>query len=137
MDVEQSYGAVVFFKNKEPIYLLLHYEASHWGLVKGHMENNETQEETALRELKEETGLTKIKLIAGFKEKINYFYKRKNQTIHKQVTYFLVQTYHKEINLSSEHIGYEWLNHEEATEKLSFKNTKNVLKKAHNYLKNK
>ena len=44
----------------------------HWGFVKGHVEDNETEKETALRELKEETGLSKVEFIEGFKEKTHY-----------------------------------------------------------------
>ena len=132
--MEQSCGAVVFIKNNETEYLLLHYGKGHWGFVKGHIENMETEKETTLRELKEETGLSKVEFVEGFKEKKHYSYKRNKKIIYKKVTYFLIQAQHKKIKLSNEHIGYEWLNYERAKEKLSFKNSKNILKKAHKLL---
>lgn len=132
--MEQSCGAVVFVRNEEREYLLLHYGEGHWGFVKGHVEDDETEKETALRELKEETGLSKVEFIEGFKDKIQYYYKRNDQTIYKEVTYFLIQAQHKKIRLSNEHVGYDWLNFKRAKEKTSFMNSKNVLKKAHNFL---
>ena len=52
MPYEHSAGAVIFRKeNERPLYLLLHYEAGHWGCAKGHVENSETIEETARREI--------------------------------------------------------------------------------------
>ena len=72
MLMEHSCGAIVFVRHKEREYLLLHYGMGHWGFVKGHVEDNETEKETALRELKEETGLSKVEFIEGFKEKTHY-----------------------------------------------------------------
>ena len=136
MTMEQSCGAVVFFRNKETEYLLLHYGEGHWGFVKGHVESMETEQETTLRELKEETGLSKVEFLEGFKEKIHYYYKRNGITIYKKVTYFLIRAQHKKIKLSNEHVGYEWLNYQRAKEKLSFKNSKNILEKAHKRIEN-
>ena len=54
---EKSCGAVIFHKKEELIrYLLLNYAAGHWDFVKGNVEPNETEKETVVRELKEETG---------------------------------------------------------------------------------
>lgn len=136
MTLEKSCGAVVFIINEEIEYLLLHYGEGHWGFVKGHVESNETEKETTLRELKEETGLSQVKLFEGFKEKIYYYYKRNNITVNKKVTFFLIRAQHKKIKLSNEHVGYEWLNYQKAKEKLSFKNSKNILEKAHKLLEN-
>ena len=57
MKREKSAGAIVFRKEKEPVYLLLHYEAKHWDFPKGHVEKNETDEQTVRREIQEETGI--------------------------------------------------------------------------------
>jgi len=89
----------------------------------GQGEDDETEKETALRELEEETGLSKVEFIEGFKEKIQYYYKRNYQTIYKEVTYFLIEAQHKKIRLSNEHVGYNWLNFKRAKEKTSFMNS--------------
>jgi len=136
MQLETSCGAVVFTRNAEIKYLLLHYEAGHWDFVKGNIEPNETEEETVRRELKEETGITQASFIKNFRQTINYFFRARGKTISKRVILYLIETKETRVNLSFEHIGYEWLNYQQALERLTFKNAKQVLNKAQNYLKN-
>jgi bis(5'-nucleosidyl)-tetraphosphatase len=131
---EKSCGAVVFVKNIEITYLLLQYEAGHWDFVKGNVEPNESEQETVLRELKEETGIVATQTIAGFREKILYYYRRQGSAVHKEVVFFLIETDTKKVTLSFEHVGFDWLNYERALEKLTFKNAKDVLQKAHEFL---
>jgi 8-oxo-dGTP pyrophosphatase MutT (NUDIX family) len=132
---EKSCGAVVFKRNSEEEYLLLHYAAGHWDFVKGNVEPSENEEDTVMRELKEETGIVEAQFVEGFRETISYFYRRSGSTVHKEVVFFLVQTVESRVTLSYEHIGYEWLNYEEAIERLTFENAKKVLQKAHQFLK--
>ena len=134
MPKEISAGAVVFRQNKEVKYLLLNYEAGHWDFPKGHIEKGEEEKETVKREVEEETGISKISFIEGFKEKIKYFYRREGQTIYKEVVFYLVETKESKIKISFEHIGYEWLDYEDALKRLTFKNAKEILKKAHSFL---
>jgi 8-oxo-dGTP pyrophosphatase MutT (NUDIX family) len=132
---EKSCGAVVFTRNAEVNYLLLHYEAGHWDFVKGNVEPNESEKDTVIRELKEETGIADAQFIAGFREKIGYFYRRQGSTIYKEVVFFLIEAHTEKVELSYEHVGYEWLGYQHAMEKLTFKNAKNVLQNAHEFLK--
>ena len=125
----------MFIKASEVKYLLLHYQAGHWDFVKGNVESGESEKDTVVRELREETGIADATFIESFREKIEYFYRRQGTTIHKEVVFFLIQTYTEEVKISYEHIGYTWLNYQQALEKLTFKNAKNVLQKAHNMLK--
>jgi bis(5'-nucleosidyl)-tetraphosphatase len=124
---EKSCGAIVRNKDK---YLLLHYNAGHWDFPKGHIEKNETEEETAKRELMEETGISASKTTEGFKERIAFYYNFEGQNRFKEVTYFLMETKETAITLSHEHKGYAWLTYDEAMKKLTFDNAKNVLLKA-------
>jgi 8-oxo-dGTP pyrophosphatase MutT (NUDIX family) len=132
---EKSCGAIVFVKNVEVHYLLLHYEAGHWDLVKGNVEPNESERDTVVRELKEETGIIEAQFIDGFRERIEYFYRRQGATIHKEVVFFLVEVHSEKVELSYEHVGYDWLDYQRAIEKLTFKNAKDSLQKAHEFLK--
>ena len=141
MPVEKSAGAVVFKKNKQIEYLILNYPStvrgakkSYWDFPKGHIEKGETAEQTAQREVLEETGIKDIALISGFKEHIKYFFRHKNKIIFKIVTFFLAEAKSRKVKISSEHIGYLWLPYEKAIRKLTFKNSKLVLKKANNFL---
>ncbi len=134
MTSEKSCGAVVFRRNSETEYLLLHYEAGHWDYVKGQVEPHESERETVMRELREETGIVDAYFVEGFREEIGYFYRRAGRTVRKMVVFFLIETRKGEVKLSYEHIGYEWLNYQKALERLTFDNAKNVLKKAHSFL---
>jgi 8-oxo-dGTP pyrophosphatase MutT (NUDIX family) len=144
MSLEKSAGAVIFRKEGDKIYyLLLHYPSSsktkrgYWDLPKGHIEKGEKIEDTAKREVREETGLTDISFVGGFKEGIKYFFRLKGENIFKIVTFLLAETRIKEVKISFEHIGAEWLLYEKAIERLTFKNAKEILKKANEYLSQK
>jgi bis(5'-nucleosidyl)-tetraphosphatase len=132
---EKSCGAVVSLKNSEVNYLLLRYGAGHWDFVKGNVEPNESEKDTVIRELREERGIVDARFIDDFREKIEYFYRRQGATIHKEVIFFLIETHTEKVKLSYEHVGYTWLNYQRAMEKLTFKNAKDVLQKAHELLK--
>jgi len=132
---EKSCGAIVFTKNAGINYLLLRYEAGHWDFVKGNVEPNESEKDTVIRELKEETSIVDAQFIDGFREKIAYFYRRQGATIHKEVVFFIIEAHSEKVELSYEHVGYDWLDYQHAMEKLTFKNAKNVLQNAHEFLK--
>src|SRR4030043_2256771 len=97
---EKSCGAVVFFKNAHVDFLLLQYEAGHWDFVKGNVEPNESETDTVLRELKEETGIVATQTIEGFRERIQYFYRRQGETIQKEVVFYLIEAKDKNVKLS-------------------------------------
>ena len=133
---EKSCGAVVFFKKDELTkYLLLNYAAGHWDFVKGNVEPDESEKQTVVRELQEETGIANAQFVEGFREPIAYFYRRQGLTIHKEVVFFVMESYTEKVQISFEHVGYVWLGYQNAMEKLSFKNAKDVLQKAHEFLK--
>ena len=126
---------MVVLTNTEPKYLLLQYDAGHWDFVKGNVELNESEKDTVIRELQEETGIVEARFLDGFREKIEYFYRRQGTTIHKEVIFFLIETHTETVTLSFEHVGYAWLSYQDAMERLTFKNAKDVLRKAHELLK--
>ncbi len=132
---EKSCGAVIYINNDEKTrYLLLNYTAGHWDFVKGNVEPNETEKQTVTREMMEETGITDAQFIDGFRESINYFYRRQGLTINKEVVFFIIESNSEEVKISFEHIGFIWLDYQHAMEKLTFKNAKDVLLKAHDFL---
>lgn len=137
MAKEKSTGAVVCNREGvESLYLLLHYPTSkrskkeYWDFPKGHVEEGETEQETAQREIAEETGLTDIVFIDGFKERIQYYFRVEKRTVFKTVVFFLVVTKTIDIELSDEHEGFVWLPYEKAFAKLKFANARRLLKKA-------
>jgi len=136
MPKEKSCGAIVFKRQKDSSvkYLLLHYEAGHWDFPKGHQEKKETEEQAAAREIKEETGIEGIEFVKGFREIIKYFYKRDGKTVYKEVAFFLAESATEKVQLSFEHIGYAWLSYENAYKKLTFNNSRELLRKANQFL---
>jgi bis(5'-nucleosidyl)-tetraphosphatase len=131
---EKSCGAVVFTKNEEVCYLLLRYEAGHWDFVKGNVEPNESEKDTVMRELREETSIADANFIEGFRERIEYYYRRQGETVHKEVVFFLIEAKTNKVQLSFEHVGYDWLNYKQTMERLTFKNARDVLQKAQAFL---
>ena len=135
MGTEKSAGIVLFRNdsNKNE-FLLLNYPQGHWDFIKGKVEENETTHETAIRETKEETGISNIEFIDGFEEWVEYDFKFKKEDIHKKVIFFLAKTDEKNIHLSHEHNDYIWLEYNDALKKTTFENAKNVLTKANEFL---
>lgn len=135
MEKEKSSGVIIFREEEERKYLLLHYESRHWDFVKGNIEEGETERKTAVRESQEETGITDIEFFDKFKEEIQYYYKKSDETILKHVVFLLGKTSTEEIKLSYEHIGYKWLSFEKALKQVTYNNAKEVLEKAEKFIK--
>ena len=129
---EKSVGCALFRKkNSGKEFLLLHYKAGHWGFPKGHVEQDETEEQTLRREVEEETSLQDILITPGFRQYTKYYFRRGKETVFKEVAFYLAESEKGEVKISHEHQGFEWLSYEKAMQRLSFKNTKTVLEKAH------
>lgn len=128
---EKSCGIVLFrTENDQKHFLLLHYPGGHWDFPKGHVEAGETEHQTALRELEEETGITQVKLHPDYREFIAYKFWHNHKRIHKQVVFFLAETSEHEVEVSHEHQDHIWLNYDQALKKLTFDNAKELLIKA-------
>jgi len=139
--MEKSAGAIIFRKEKENIYyLLLRYQSlgkkgvDYWGFPKGHIEGIETEKETAAREVCEETGLDDINFLDGFRYFINYRFRKEGKVVFKTVTFFVAETFTKDVNVSFEHIGYQWIKYPQAIKELSFANDLAMLKKANRFI---
>lgn len=127
---ERSAGIVLFYKNSDTKFLLLHYPSGHWDFIKGRIEKNEQLREAALREAREETGITDIQFIEGFEEKIQYSYQFGGREVKKQVVFFLARTNTTKVSLSNEHLDYVWLGLDDALEKTTYQNAKDLLRKS-------
>lgn len=132
---EHSCGAVVYrIINGQRRYLLIKNKRSaHWGFPKGHIERGETAEDTAKREVLEETGIH-IELLPDFVEESDYSIQGK---IEKSVSIFLAKTKDTQTIIQKEEIeDYIWLQYEDALKTLKFENDKTILEKAEQYLNN-
>lgn len=124
---EKSVAAIVYYEDE---YLLLKYGLGHWEFVKGHIEPGETEEETIMRELKEETGIDSAKIVNGFNEDYDYYFKFKGQKIHKRVSCYLIKSNTKDVKISFEHEDFKWLTIDKAIRRVTYDNAKELLKKA-------
>lgn len=110
-------------------YLIIKSQNGDVGFPKGHMESGESELETAIRELKEETGVD-VKVIQGFRRQIEYELRRVPDTI-KQSVYFLGEcTSDKIICQEAEVAEASFISYEDALKILTFEETKNILKDA-------
>jgi len=144
LSLEKSAGAVVFREHDgQRYYLTVKYRHGHWEFPRGHVEEGESEEQTARREVREETGLTDLSLVKNFRHEISFWYLARGEEmqkriaqkhgvlIFKKVIFFLAQTPDQEIQLSDEHGEHLWLPFDDALAKLTYQNAKNTLTAAH------
>ena len=127
---ERSAGAILYQETPSgKLYLLLNYPSGHWDFVKGNIEEGEMLKQTVLREIKEETGISDVNFVDGFEDKIEYYYQRDGELVHKEVIFFLAKTNTNHVKLSHEHLNFAWLKFNDALQKLTYKTAQNLLKK--------
>lgn len=136
---EFSSGIIVFRRSLgERLYLLLHYhyKGDYWDFPRGNIREGETTRQAAVRETKEETGLSEdtLRFVEDFEESASWHYRRRGQTIFKRVTYFLAETESESVKISKEHTGYRWLGFGGALRLLKYKNSQKLLLKAEDFL---
>ncbi len=136
---ERSAGFILFRTDASApggrVFLLLDY-GRHWDYAKGHVEKDETDLAAAIRELHEETGIPPPRVVDGFEEKIEYYFRSsKYGLIKKCVIFYLAETEATEVKLSHEHVGFEFLDFEKAQKRLSYSTARGVLRKANAFLK--
>ena len=125
-EYENSCGAIVFNENTEKI-LLVKMHNGNWGFPKGHIEKDETKEETAIREVLEETNV-RIKIIPNFEREIKYI---PNEKTIKKVTIFMGITQDEEVSIDTFEIeDFKWCTYEEALKLVTYKLQKDVLENA-------
>ena len=128
MSIEKSCGIMVYHSlEKEPKFLLLQSRINnHWSFPKGHMEKDETEIETAVREVKEETNLD-VEIDANKRYTIEYVTDKGNL---KQVVLFIAKCIGGEIKAQESEVNdIKWLNFNEAIETITYDNTRELFKK--------
>ena len=130
MIIEKSCGAVVFTKENGCIkYVIIESRAGVFGFPKGHVEAGESEIETALRELKEETNVD-VEVIPGFRCQIEYEIPNSDGVI-KRAVYFLGKCISDNVVCQETEVTNAiFLPYEEAKKELTFNETKQILEKA-------
>lgn len=135
MDREFSSGGIVFKNDQDGVKVLVvknskmnNPKVSYWGFPKGHTEQGEDSRQTALREVKEETGI-EAKIISKIGES-KYVFTRNGKKTFKIVLIFMMEYTQGEIVHQAEEVSeVKWVSPEEAMGILSFKNDKALLQK--------
>ena len=135
MRKEKSCGAVIYkIVDNIPYFLIQKMSLGHISLCKGHMEENETEIETAKREILEETSL-EVEIDINFKEIITYSPK---EGVIKDVVFFIATPIDENKEAFDEHddevVESNFYRYEEAYSLLTYEADKNVLEKAYKYL---
>ncbi len=131
MKYEKSCGAFIFNDKNE--VLLTQQKSGIWNFPKGHMEKGESEEETAIREIKEETNI-EVSINKNFRYEISYLQK---EDMTKTVVYFLAKANSNDVKLQEIEISnYKWVNFENVKENLTYDNLKKLWEKCYNDIKN-
>ncbi len=135
----KSFGVVPIFKGEGGLFFcIIQHASGHWGFPKGHQDMGESEQETAMRELKEETGVSAIDFLDSQSFTIKYLFEKDGFKYNKSVKYFLglvssmittiPDSFKKEIT------NLKWVTHEEAKNIITFPEERRILDQAFKYL---
>lgn len=133
MTYEESCGGIVYrkFHGNTEILLIKHIKSGYWSFPKGHVENGETEEETAKREIKEETGID-VYIDSGFRETVTYSPRKDAK---KEVVYFVARARNYDYTPQLEEISeIRWVGIGQAHNLLVYDNDKLIVNKAKSFI---
>ena len=131
MKQEKSCGCVVL--NEKNQVLLIHHNAGHWDFPKGHVEEGETEVQTAIREVKEETNID-VEVNEKYRYTVEY---NPKEDVIKEVVYFLAKNISNNKEAQLEEVSeVQWFEFEEALDKITYDTSKQILQKLKKDLSN-
>ncbi len=131
---EKSCGAIVYRKyhGNTEILLIKHVNSGHWSFPKGHVEGDETEVETAKREILEETGID-VNLDPTFRETVSYSPKKDTQKI---VVYFIAKAKNTDYVPQEDEIAeIKWVEIDRAGSVLAYDNDRSIVNKAKKFIR--
>jgi len=129
---EKSCGAVVYNPKKHS-FLIIKMLNGNWGFPKGHTEDQETDIQTAIREVTEETGIN-IEILDGFKKSIKYI---PFPEVLKKVIFFIGITEEEKVTIDRDEIeDYMWCSYEEALKMITYKPQRDIMESSLQFIKN-
>ena len=134
MQYEVSSGAVVFTRKENNIYFaIVKSLEGYYGFPKGHIEGNETEEETALREIYEEIGI-RAQIITGFRTIDEHPVPNKKDVI-KRIIYFVADYDKQQLCYQEDELeGAYLMTYEEAMDAFQFESSKRILNEAKKFI---
>jgi 8-oxo-dGTP pyrophosphatase MutT (NUDIX family) len=129
---EFSAGGIVFRKKSKALEVLLIKDTyGRWSWPKGKIEQGESSADAAVREVKEEVGLSNLRIL-GRAGRSNYFYRLKGDLVFKTVFFFLLEVNNLErLQVQKEEIAdARWFRPDQALDQLGYKGAKEMLQKA-------
>lgn len=130
---EKSCGAIVYRKyhGNTEILLIKHINSGHWSFPKGHVEGDETEVETAKREIFEETGI-EVNLDPTFRELVTY--SPRKDTV-KVVVYFVAKAKNTDFTPQEDEISeIKWVEIDRAGQVLAYENDRSIVNKAKKFI---
>jgi len=136
---EISAGFVVYRRTEEGIkFLVLYHGHNYWNFPKGKLESEEKSMAAAIRETKEEAGLSArdLRIVQNFKAYERFRFRRAGEPVFKVVIFYLAETRMRDIRISSEHEGFGWFSYSEARRILGrYRDSQRVLRQAYDFIR--
>lgn len=128
--------AIIFLKDKHYKFLVLRRKKNWegWEFLKGGLMENENEMQCLKREIKEETGAKKFRIVRKTKYFIKYKWKKSYRKDHRlfhgaRGRVFVIQLFSKKVKIDRiEHSGYKWLDSRQTQKYLTHANLKHAFK---------
>ena len=129
MRQDESFGVIPLSKaaGHWEVFLIQHNRSGYWGFPKGHSESNETAEEAAFRELKEETNLELVRLLQKEPLMEQYTFLMDGARVFKKVSYFIAEVGGTIQLQTAEIFDGKWLSLSEALAQLTHQEGRSLL----------
>jgi 8-oxo-dGTP pyrophosphatase MutT (NUDIX family) len=133
---EATSAGAILFRNTRGCreYLLLKSRPGDWEFPKGGVEGTEELQQTAIREVTEEAGITDFRLVDGFREDYDYVFEAGGNTIHKTVHLFIAHSFEASAQLSEEHRDMQWRDYEQARNTITQDGPREIFEQAHEFI---
>jgi 8-oxo-dGTP pyrophosphatase MutT (NUDIX family) len=131
--METSAGGIVVRRDGgRTLYLLIRDSYDNWGFPKGHVESDERPGEAAMREVREETGLSDVRLLGAI-HTVDWYFRFRGRLIHKVCHFYLMETEHTQTAPQQEEgiTACRWEEYADALRLVSYENARDVLQRAH------
>ncbi|HEX2013765.1 MAG TPA: NUDIX domain-containing protein [Nitrososphaera sp.] len=133
--LEQSIGAVIRYQpsldSKSAEFLLLRNRRGYWGFPQGHKEKGESEIQTLIREVYEETGIRDLDIHSYIGDIRYSYFKGDGMKSEKQVRFYFATTPTKQVKISIEHADFRWVSLSDALNMIDHAKLKLILSRGH------